>query len=205
MVRSVVASGLALELLFAGEREGRFCVVTEARAECVDVRSWLERRSQMFVSAPENVAPEPEPAPPPQPTGKVQTDIGEFTFTRISGKSPPAEFKFEPVKEPGDFTIMFGPGSAPRIEPDPPNALLLLSDLPPATVNRPESSDELLLDHDFKRIVSREPAKPQLEPEAAPETPVASPAAKTSYLPLTLLLSGLFLAAAILIGYFALK
>src|SRR2546427_2281797 len=49
LAKSLFRSGGVPELLFAGEREGTFYIVSEPRFECLDVRKWLERQ---FTSKP---------------------------------------------------------------------------------------------------------------------------------------------------------
>src|SRR5437016_3108412 len=41
----LVRSGRFPGLIFTGEREGKFYIVTESRPECHDIRRWLEQNS----------------------------------------------------------------------------------------------------------------------------------------------------------------
>src|SRR2546427_1800654 len=47
LAKSLFRSGGVPELLFAGEREGTFYIVSEPRFECLDVRKWLEQVSMV--------------------------------------------------------------------------------------------------------------------------------------------------------------
>src|SRR5215471_660264 len=44
---SVFQNGDVRELIFAGEWDGTFCIVTEARPECVDIQKWLESQAAL--------------------------------------------------------------------------------------------------------------------------------------------------------------
>jgi hypothetical protein len=99
LVKMLVAGGKSDELLYAGENEGRLCVVTEAVPECYDIRRWLEERVQA------------------NPVAKPRKDPGQTTL-----KLPTVGTQAEPPPstEPGEFTKRFALSPLNTLAPESP-------------------------------------------------------------------------------------
>ena len=160
LVKSLIASGRAGELLFAAEREGRLCIVTENRPECRNIRQWLETRlNTASASKPEPVQLPPVPTikePPPAP------------------QAPPAS------ADPGDFTRYFQapPVIVPATPPEaPPKAPGPSSD--PSDFTRMFSlkgTEAPASESDFKRVFGTSPVESKITPTIPPPPPSQPPA-----------------------------
>jgi len=116
LAKLLFRDGSVAELLFAGESDGTFYVVSESRAECRDVRTWLEQQS----TAKCNPNPSDDALNKagiwkvPAMTAPSSSGPGEFTRMLQSapgdaelGPKVQGEVKRPPVDEAGEFTRMF--------------------------------------------------------------------------------------------------
>jgi hypothetical protein len=120
-------------LLSAGEIEGTFYIVTDSRAECLEIRKWLETQSAMksiskssdgkfnrpgVWKVPSELAPETETPGVPRP---VQRNSGSNPAHdgSIESSSPDSSLHPEPAA-PGAFTRMFSVHVSPNEHPGEP-------------------------------------------------------------------------------------
>jgi hypothetical protein len=117
--KSVLATYKGPEILLTGIRGGRFCVITEPRQECRDIRKWLQDRGRAAVWSLPQLEKSPEEAPKAahsasgvfatresQPAAPPASDPGEFT-RRFQAHSSTNAASPEPAPEPGEFTRKF--------------------------------------------------------------------------------------------------
>jgi hypothetical protein len=119
--KSLFKGGGIPELLFAGESEGSYYVVTAFREECQDIRKWLEQHASLSAGSPSSedslgragawkVPPAPSPSEPGEFTRLFETSTHDAEPALPSGneaRGPARETRPAPPAPPGDFTRMF--------------------------------------------------------------------------------------------------
>src|SRR5262249_20622421 len=111
-------------LIFAGEWDGTFVIVTEARAECVDIQKWLESQAALHSSgnSSDDLLRRARVWKIPEPSTTPSSNPGGFTslFQARSPQLDPAHGgrNQAPSVEPGEFTRLFRSPTGPVLAPD---------------------------------------------------------------------------------------